>query len=105
MNSFDHYQTQAMVFRKPTADNAYAVMGLCEEAGEVAGKFAKWRRDGTDPSVLKNDVVKELGDVLWMVAAIATDLNVNMGDVATANLNKLSQRLAKGTISGAGDER
>ena len=102
---FDAYQHQAMMFRKPTADNVYAVLGLCEEAGEVAGKFAKWRRDATDPSVLKSGVVKELGDVLWMVAAICNDLSVSMGDVASLNVAKLSERLAKGTIGGSGDNR
>ena len=105
MLGWNDYQSQASLYRKASADNVYAVLGLCEEAGEVAGKFAKWRRDGTDVERLREDVMKELGDVLWMVAAIATDMSLPMEDVAQANLNKLAARLAKGTISGSGDSR
>ena len=81
MNITD-YQNSAMSFRKASADNVYAVLGLCEEAGEVAGKVAKWRRDGTSSALLRDDVAKELGDVLWMVAAIATDFSIDLADIA-----------------------
>lgn len=103
--NFKEYQAQAGYFRKPTADITYAVFGLCEEAGEVAGKFAKQRRDGTSLVDLKADVKKELGDVLWMVAAVATDIGVPLEDIASANIEKLASRLSRGTISGAGDDR
>lgn len=102
---FDNYQVRAMQFRKPSADNVYAVLGLVEEAGEVAGKFAKWRRDDTSASELKKNVIKELGDVLWMVAAIASDLNVSLSTIAEQNVMKLEQRLMAGTIGGSGDDR
>lgn len=104
MNSFDNYQKNAMQFRLPTADNVYAVLGLAEEAGEVLGKFAKMRRDGSNPDT-HTQIIKELGDVLWMVAAICGDMNVNMSDVATLNLNKLYQRALKNSLKGEGDER
>lgn len=102
---FTKYQVQAMGFRKDTADNVYALLGLCEEAGEVAGKVAKWRRDGTDGEQLRLDVAKELGDVLWMVSAIATDFNLYLDDIAQMNLAKLQGRKDRNVISGKGDER
>ena len=101
---FDSYQAKAMTFRKPTADNVYALLGLMEEAGEVAGKFSKMRRDGkTDDFV--EDVKKELGDVMWMVAAIASDLQLHLSDIAQANIDKLTKRKEAGTIGGSGDNR
>lgn len=103
--NFKEYQAQAIYFRKPTADLIYAVMGLNEEAGEVAGKFAKWRRDGTDMDKLRQDVIKELGDCLWMIAAIASDLGVPLEEVASMNIEKLSSRLSRNVISGTGDNR
>lgn len=99
------YQNDIALFRKPSADLTYAVYGLAEEAGEVCGKFAKAHRDGWDDGRLKAEVSKELGDVLWMVAAICTSLNLDMASVARENLDKLTSRLARGTISGQGDER
>lgn len=100
----NEYQRAAMSFRKPSADNVYAILGLMEEAGEVAGKFSKARRDGFNENFTK-EVVKELGDVLWMIAAIASDLEVELHDVASENLTKLSKRKQNGTIGGSGDGR
>lgn len=81
----------------------YPVLGLAEEAGEVAGKFAKALRDKVvlDPVVLK----KELGDVLWMLAAIATDNSMSLADIAQTNLDKLKDRAARAVLTGHGDNR
>lgn len=102
---FNEYQHSAMKFRKPSADNVYALLGLMEEAGEVAGKFSKARRDGFNKAEFTVAAAKELGDVLWMVAAIAEDIGVHMDDIAQANLDKLTARKAAGTIGGSGDNR
>lgn len=104
MNFID-YQKQAMAVRLPTADTLYAVMGLTEEAGEVAGKFAKHRRDDTPTEELRVAVRKELGDVLWMVAAIASDFGLTLREVAEANIEKLNSRKARGVLGGSGDDR
>lgn len=107
--TFNAYQKAVLAFRKPTADIIYAIMGLCEEAGEVAGKVAKARRDQTwSPEVLeklKQDIKKELGDVLWMVAAVADDFGLTLQEIAQGNYSKLADRDARGVISGSGDDR
>ena len=100
--NFIEYQTRAMTFRKPSAGLSYAVLGLSEEAGEVAGKFAKEMRDG---SINVEEVVKELGDVLWMVAAISDSLGYSLQSVAEKNISKLEERANRNVISGAGDNR
>ena len=85
----------------------YPILGLCSEAGEVAGKIKKILRDNngqfTDADRLQ--INKELGDVLWYIAALATDLNITFEDIAMTNIQKLLSRKEAGTIQGSGDER
>lgn len=88
-------------------DYIYPAFGLAEEAGEVAGKFAKAVRDnqGVLDGERRLQIEKELGDVLWFVAELCTVLNVDMGSVAQINLDKLASRKARGVIHGNGDDR
>jgi NTP pyrophosphatase (non-canonical NTP hydrolase) len=102
--TFDDYQAAA----KKTAiypeqyKVIYPALGLAGESGEVAEKVKKWIRDGKlDPEAVK----KELGDVLWYVAAVASDLDLSLSDVAQTNVQKLESRQARGTLSGNGDNR
>lgn len=85
----------------------YPALGLAEEAGEVAGKFAKAIRDegGVISEERKLAIVKELGDVMWFVAELATCLEVDLDLVAEMNLQKLASRKARGVIGGSGDNR
>ena len=88
-------------------DYIYPAMALSEEAGEVAGKFAKAVRDnqGVLDEERRLQIEKELGDVLWFVAELFTVLNVDMEEVAQKNLEKLASRKARGVIHGSGDDR
>lgn len=85
----------------------YPVMGLTEEAGEVAGKFAKIIRDkkGIITQDDRDQIIKELGDVLWMVNEIALRLDCSLQYVAQVNIEKLASRLKRGKINGSGDNR
>lgn len=104
--NFNQYQAEARAFRLPSATPTYAVLGLCSEAGEVADKAAKVIRDGCDNKVvLKQAIAKELGDVLWMVAAIADDMGFDLNEVAALNLEKLHSRKARSVLQGSGDDR
>ncbi len=84
----------------------YTCLGL-GEAGELQGKAKKLMRD--DDFNLTTDrreaMIGELGDVLWYVAATASELGVTLGDVAEQNISKLSDRKSRGVISGSGDNR
>ena len=86
----------------------YPALGLAEEAGEVAGKYAKAIRDNNGV-VFDHDretaIAKELGDVMWFVAELATCLGVDLDLVAEMNLQKLASRQARGVIGGSGDDR
>lgn len=101
----DNYQKQAMAFRTATADEAYALLNLAAEAGEVLGKVAKHLRDGGDEETLRQDIKKELGDVMWMVAAVATDFGFTLSEICTHNLEKLNSRKERNVITGSGDNR
>jgi NTP pyrophosphatase (non-canonical NTP hydrolase) len=87
----------------------YPFLGLAEEAGEVAGKIAKSLRKFGDEAAFVNldldDMQKELGDVLWMVAACCDELGLDMEEVMRNNINKLSSRALRNVIDGEGDNR
>ena len=101
----DNYQKQTMAFRTATADEAYALLNLAAEAGEVLGKVAKHLRDGGDEETLRQDIKKELGDVMWMVAAVATDFGFTLSEICTHNIEKLNSRKERNVITGSGDNR
>lgn len=102
----------------------YAAMALNEEAGEVAGKVAKFIRKGSGwdellaygaadddafiedyPDELVLAVSKELGDVLYQAARVADEFGLNLSDVATENIDRLADRMARNVIIGEGDNR
>ena len=82
----------------------YLSLGLVGEAGEVAEKVKKKFRDGEKES-FKEDIKKELGDVLWYISALAGDLDITLQEIADVNKQKLQDRLARDQIHGNGDNR
>ena len=85
----------------------YPTLGMVNEAGELAGKVKKIFRDKEGViSPEDRDALKyELGDVLWYMAQIATELGLSMNEVAEANITKLFDRLERNKIKGEGDYR
>lgn len=101
--TLNDYQKQAMSFRVASANEMYALLGLSGEVGELHGYIAKVIRDDLDPD--EAHLKKELGDILWFVAAIATDMEFSLDDIAAQNINKLESRKARNVIKGNGDNR
>ncbi|MGJ3237491.1 MAG: nucleoside triphosphate pyrophosphohydrolase family protein [Anaerolineae bacterium] len=92
----------------PTNDPiVYPTLGLVNEAGEFAGKIKKIFRDkGGEFSDADKDALKsELGDVLWYLTQICTNLGFTLEEIAEDNLDKLFSRLERGVIKGDGDNR
>jgi NTP pyrophosphatase (non-canonical NTP hydrolase) len=85
----------------------YPTLGLVNEAGELAGKVKKiFRdRDGVISDDDREALKYELGDVLWYLAQIATELDLSLDEIASANLEKLFSRLERNQIKGDGDYR
>ena len=75
--------------------------------GEVAEHAKKAIRDdsGTITDERRAAMAKELGDVLWYAAQLATELGLELDQVASENLEKLLSRQSRGVLSGSGDER
>ena len=93
---------------------SYLALGLTGEAGEVADKIKKAIRDmKLEPSQKlsslseewKQQLVKELGDVCWYPAQIATELGVDLEDILAGNIQKLHSRQERNTLHGSGDNR
>src|SRR5512143_49897 len=105
---FNEYQTKS---RKTAGYPAighpviYPTLGLVNEAGEVAGKIKKVFRDkdGQISEETRDALKAELGDVLWYIAQVATELGLSLDDVAEYNILKLQDRLERGAIRGDGD--
>jgi NTP pyrophosphatase (non-canonical NTP hydrolase) len=85
----------------------YPTLGLTNEAGEVSGKIKKIFRDksGEIGDADKAALSAELGDVLWYLAQVATELGLSLDEIAAKNIAKLQDRRARGKISGDGDDR
>jgi NTP pyrophosphatase (non-canonical NTP hydrolase) len=107
---FSDYQTRSRATAQyPSIGHPviYPVLGLANEAGEVAGKIKKVFRDkdGQISEETRQALSAELGDVLWYLAQVCTELEIPLEEVAQTNLAKLLDRQARGKIRGDGDNR
>ena len=84
----------------------YPTMGL-GEVGEVQGKIKKVFRDkeGKFDETARKEIGKELGDVLWYLAVLARDLDLDLETIAKDNVAKLKSRQERGVLGGSGDNR
>ncbi len=111
---FNEYQVKAMElasYPQVGANLIYPALKLAGEAGEAADKVGKiWRNQGLTSAngyteQQKLDLCKELGDVLWYIAALGMEMGVSLEEVASINLTKLYDRRERGVLHGEGDNR
>jgi NTP pyrophosphatase (non-canonical NTP hydrolase) len=110
MGTFDTYQRASRrTWNLVHTDHpiVYPTLGLVNEAGEFAGKVKKIFRDkqGVISETDRDALKYELGDVLWYLAQIATELDLSLDEIAQANIDKLTSRLERNQIQGEGDYR
>ena len=107
--TFSEYQNEAAQTAVYGDNNKiiYPALGLSNEAGEVLGKIKKVLRDSngiySPTSVV--EIGKEIGDVLWYIAALSRDLGLDMDAIANNNIAKLKDRMNRNVIQGSGDNR
>jgi NTP pyrophosphatase (non-canonical NTP hydrolase) len=61
--------------------------------------------DGVISEEKREEITKELGDVLWYIANLSKELNVSLEDVAQKNIEKLQSRQQRNELHGSGDNR
>lgn len=124
--TFEKYNVELQATRQYplVGDNMiYPAMGVCGEAGELLDKIKKhWRNkskhspdnklavvDNMSSKSLsaeeRTEIVKEVGDVLWYLNALAQELGTTLEYCARENVAKLLDRQARGTICSRGDNR
>lgn len=108
--NFEEYQEKSRetaIYPDLGNNFVYPTLGLSGEAGEVAEKIKKVIRDkgGVIDDVTREEIKKELGDVLWYLSQIASELKLSLDDVASFNIEKLQNRKERNMIHGEGDNR
>jgi NTP pyrophosphatase (non-canonical NTP hydrolase) len=108
--TFEEYQKSAKktaVYPIVGQSIVYPALGLAGESGEIMNKIKKIFRD--DSGVLtdsrKKEISKELGDILWYVAQVSTELGISLDEVAVSNIEMLKSRQERDKIKGDGDNR
>lgn len=106
-NSYQQFALTTAIYPDRGNNLIYPTLGLVGEAGEVAEKVKKVIRD--DEGVLnetnKAKIALELSDVCWYMATLASELGISLSEIFNMNVEKLSSRKERGTLSGSGDDR
>ena len=107
INEYQQKARSTAIYPDAGRNMIYPTLGLAGEAGEVAEKVKKVIRDkgGIFDNETRAAISKELGDVLWYVAQIASELDLDLSNVAQNNLDKLADRAQRGQLQGSGDNR
>jgi len=108
--NFENYQKKSKetaIYPNVGKNFVYPTLGLVGESGEVAEKIKKILRDknGIIDEKTKEEIEKELGDVLWYLSQIASELNLSLDEIAKSNLKKLASRRERNKLQGSGDNR
>lgn len=111
LNEYQDKANWTVTYPKAGENAVYPAMGVAGEAGEVCDKVKKyWRNSGLMsahgmPPEERYELIKELGDVLWYISALARELDCPLEEVANLNLNKLYDRKNRNVVKGSGDNR
>jgi len=107
LDTYQNLSGETSIYPNKGNNMSYPTLGLCGEAGEIANKVKKIYRDhdGVLTDEYREILSAELGDCLWYVASIASELGTTLGKVAMDNVNKLADRKVRNQLGGDGDKR
>lgn len=77
----------------PREELEHALLEMASETGEVLGIFQK-ELQGHPIDI--DDLIKEIGDVMWGIAELCTHCGLELDAVAAANIEKLEKRYPNG---------
>lgn len=107
---FNEYQKKAWetaIYPNKGNNIYYPALGIGGESGEVLEKIKKILRDEnlkiTEEKI--EEIKKEIGDLLWYLAALSTELKINLNEIAEKNILKLNSRKERNKIHDSGDNR
>lgn len=91
-NEYQEFAKQGVLPQTANAEHPIVgfALGLAGESGEVADDIKKVYFHGRDIPI--PHTAEELGDVMWYVANIATQLGYKLSDIVDNNVNKLHAR-------------
>src|SRR3989344_4775759 len=96
--NFQEYQEKSRktaIYPEVGKNFLYPVLGIAGESGEVAEKVKKIFREknGIVDEEGKETIAKELGDLLWYMAQLASELGISFDEVAEKNIIKTQSRM------------
>ena len=93
----NNYQTLATQFINDALTDdqkkQHALLGLSSECGELCGIFQK---EFQGHAVDHDHVIKEAGDILWMLCEFLTVEGIDLNEVMDTNIAKLTARYPNG---------
>jgi NTP pyrophosphatase (non-canonical NTP hydrolase) len=99
LNDYQSLSARTLIDKQPEYSDLelsliWNALGLAGESGEVVDLIKKQvcHKHGVD----RDAIAKELGDVLWYIAAIATKLDLDLSEIADLNIDKLKARYPEG---------
>lgn len=104
-DNYQHWAIQTAIYPNKGENPYYPALGLAGEAGECGNKIKKMMRDNLTKEELRETLRGELGDVMWYVASLAYEFDLELSDIFAFNLNKLYDRKDRGVLGGSGDNR
>jgi len=108
--TFEEYQkltSETAIYPNKGDNYIYPSLGLANEVGEFLGRVKKVMRDtnGIITQENKIEMMYELGDSLWYLSQVATELGLSLDIIAESNIIKLQDRKKRGVLGGSGDYR
>lgn len=109
MNNMDFNIYQALAVRTKNENEDWEqritnwLLGLNGESGELTDKIKKVIFHGHEYE--KENIKKELGDILWYLTILADDFDIDLEEVAERNITKLKNRYPEGFSKKKSKER
>ena len=106
-NDYQEYVCDLAVYPNKGSNYIYPALGIGGEAGECCDRIKKAQRDdgGVITDETKALMKKELGDLMWYIAAEAMELEMTLEEIVRTNINKLRDRRERDVLRGSGDNR
>jgi NTP pyrophosphatase (non-canonical NTP hydrolase) len=92
-SDYQHSASETSQLELAGPDSAIAAMlGIASETGQILNVWKKYLRDRVDFPANREFLKVELGDLLWYLSAVATAVQLDLEEIAKANLERTHDR-------------